>query len=94
MKKQTQAPGAFLATDSSPTVKSGMGHNGGPTLEPLTMTVDEAALMLGISRHTAYQCAKTGQIPTIRLGKRLVVPRIRLEALLRGEEMTPSAKVS
>lgn len=50
-----------------------------------TMTVDDAARELGISRHTAYQCAKTGQIPTIRLGKRLVVPRARLEAMLRGE---------
>jgi len=53
--------------------------------KPATMTVDDAARELGISRHTAYQCAKTGQIPTIRLGKRLVVPRARLEAMLRGE---------
>lgn len=52
---------------------------------PATMSMDDAARELGISRHTAYQCAKLGQIPTIRLGRRLVVPRARLEAMLRGE---------
>lgn len=50
-----------------------------------TMTIEDAASELGISRHTAYQCARDGQIPTIRLGRRLVVPRVRLEAMLRGE---------
>ena len=50
-----------------------------------TMTIEDAARELGISRHTAYRCARDGQIPTIRLGRRLVVPRVRLEALLRGE---------
>lgn len=50
-----------------------------------TMTVEDAARELGISRGTAYECARTGQIPTIRLGRRLLVPRARLEAMLRGE---------
>ena len=53
--------------------------------KPATMSMDDAARELGISRCTAYQCAKLGQIPTIRLGRRLVVPRARLEAMLRGE---------
>lgn len=51
----------------------------------LTMTVEAAALELGISRSTAYECARTGQIPTVRLGRRLLVPRAALESLLRGE---------
>jgi excisionase family DNA binding protein len=51
----------------------------------LTMTVEAAARELGISRNTAYECARTGQIPTVRLGRRLLVPRAALEAMLRGE---------
>ena len=54
--------------------------------EPLTMTVDEAAQKLGISRNTAYACARSGELPIIRLGKRMLVPRAALEAMVRGEQ--------
>lgn len=47
-----------------------------------TMTIEEAARELGVSRNTAYECAKTGQIPTVRLGRRLLVPRAALERML------------
>lgn len=50
--------------------------------EPLTITIEDAARELGISRNTAYACARTGQIPTVRLGRRLLVPRAALERLL------------
>lgn len=53
--------------------------------EPLTMTVDEAAQKLGISRNTAYACARSGELPIIRLGKRMLVPRAALEAMVRGD---------
>ncbi|HQS15449.1 helix-turn-helix domain-containing protein [Reyranella sp.] len=63
------------------------------TPEPLTMTVDEAAQKLGISRNTAYACARSGQLPVIRLGKRMLVPRVAFEAMVRGEG-TSSAKAA
>ena len=47
-----------------------------------TISVDEAAAILGISRGAAYANVKTGAIPTIRLGKRLLVPKAALEKLL------------
>ncbi len=50
--------------------------------ERLTYTVDEAAQLLGISRNSAYEAARCGEIPTIRVGRRILVPRIRLEELL------------
>lgn len=55
------------------------------TEERLTLTVREAATMLGISRNLAYQLAREGKLPgVIKLGdKRLVVSRIQLENLLR-----------
>jgi excisionase family DNA binding protein len=45
--------------------------------------------MLGIGRATAYEAARTGELPTIRIGRRLLVPRAGLMALL-GE---PGASV-
>ena len=39
-----------------------------------TLTVDEAALVLGIGRTAAYEAARRGQLPTRRLGRRLFVP--------------------
>ena len=39
-----------------------------------TVKIDEAAAILGISRNGAYNAAKDGSLPTIRIGKRLLVP--------------------
>jgi excisionase family DNA binding protein len=60
----------------------------------LTMTIEAAARELGISRNTAYECARTGQIPTVRLGRRLLVPRVALANMLRGEDRAPEVKTS
>ena len=50
----------------------------------LTLSVEEAACLLGISRGLAYEMARTGQLPTIRFGRRLLVPRRALERMLEG----------
>lgn len=49
-----------------------------------TFTVEEAARLLGVSRGVAYESARRGELPAIRLGRRLVIPRQRLEELLGG----------
>jgi len=49
---------------------------------PLTLTVEEAGRLLGVSRGVAYEAARRGQLPTIRLGRRLLVPRPKLERML------------
>lgn len=56
----------------------------------LTITVPEAGSMLGLGRDAAYAAAKRGEIPTLRFGKRLVVPVPRLLALLEAPA-TPAA---
>ncbi len=54
--------------------------------EPLTMTVGEAARVLGISRGGAYELAKRNELPgAIKLGGRIVVSRRQLERTLNGE---------
>lgn len=47
-----------------------------------TRTVEEAAKILGISRASAYTAAKNGELPTIRIGNRLLVPDAALDKLL------------
>ena len=42
--------------------------------ERLTLTVEETAKLLGIGRQLAYKRAKTGEIPVIQIGRRLLVP--------------------
>ncbi|MDA0338378.1 MAG: helix-turn-helix domain-containing protein, partial [Proteobacteria bacterium] len=37
-----------------------------------TLTITETAKRLGIGRSAAYEAARTGQIPTIKIGKRIL----------------------
>ena len=57
----------------------------------MTITVEEAAELLGISPTSAYLCARRREIPTIRLGRRVLVPVARLMAML--EDDPPAAEV-
>jgi excisionase family DNA binding protein len=50
----------------------------------LALSVEEAAGLLGISRALAYELVNRGELPAVRLGRRIVVPRAGLEALLAG----------
>jgi excisionase family DNA binding protein len=54
----------------------------------LTYTVEEAGQLLGIGRGSAYQAARAGELPTVRLGRRLLVPRAALTSLLNASEPT------
>lgn len=55
-----------------------------PVSERLALSVEEAGALLGISRDLAYDLVNQGQIPSVRLGRRLVVPRKALETLMDG----------
>lgn len=46
------------------------------------ISVTEAARLLGISREVAYRAVQEGEIPAIRIGGRILVPRVALERLL------------
>lgn len=48
----------------------------------LTLTVVEAAQVLGVSRAFAYQLVARGELPSLRLERRIVVPRRALEVLI------------
>jgi len=48
----------------------------------LCITVPEAADMLGISRNFAYELVKRQELPVVKFGKRLLIPRVALEKRL------------
>jgi excisionase family DNA binding protein len=62
-----------------------------PTHESKTISIDEAARLLGIARNSAYDAAARGEIPTIRIGKRILVPRVAFERMLAGETQPKAA---
>jgi excisionase family DNA binding protein len=48
----------------------------------LALSVEETAALLGISKWLAYELVAQGKLPALRLGRRLVVPRVALERML------------
>jgi excisionase family DNA binding protein len=74
----------------------GIGHNRGPPFEPespalplsgavkLALSVPEAGKLLGLSRNGSYEAAARGELPTVRIGSRIFVPRRALDELLNS----------
>ena len=52
-----------------------------PAAEPV-VSVERAGAIFGISRSSAYIAVKSGEIPSVRLGRRLVVPTAALLRML------------
>jgi excisionase family DNA binding protein len=50
----------------------------------LTYSVREASRLFGLSRNALYAACAQGQIPVLRIGKRILIPKARLLALLGG----------
>lgn len=53
------------------------------TKETLTLTIPQVSEILGISRGLAYQLARSGQLPVLRLGNRMLMSRIRLDEFIK-----------
>lgn len=47
----------------------------------MAMTVEEAAKAVGISRYLAYEAVRNGDLPSVRVGRRILVPRPALESM-------------
>jgi len=66
-----------------------IGKKGEGMEDKQTLSVEEAAKVLGIGRNLCYDRVKTGEIPVIKIGRRLLVPRRALEKLLeQGRPVT------
>ena len=55
-----------------------------------TCTIRESATVLGIARGSAYAAVKSGDLPTIRLGRRLLVPTAALRRMLCLDQVPPT----
>lgn len=72
--------------------QSGPSVPDGPALNPV-LTVDEAAVYLRISRSLAFAALRDGTLPSLRIGRRILVPRRQLDALLDGDaDIRPTVK--
>ena len=60
--------------------------------QKVVLTVTEAGKRLGLSRPSAYQAVKCGEIPSLRIGKRILVPVVGLERLLASAAGTSESK--
>ena len=48
----------------------------------LVYSVLEVAVLLGIGRSKAYELVRSGTIPSLRLGRRIVIPKLALSRFL------------
>jgi excisionase family DNA binding protein len=53
--------------------------------------VPEAGALLGLCRNASYEAAKRGDIPTIRIGKLIRVPKAAFHQMLEKTRRIPSA---
>jgi excisionase family DNA binding protein len=60
------------------------------SMEPLTLTIQEAACALGITRNTAYAAARSGELPVITIGRRILVPKAAFQRLLDSAGQKPT----
>ena len=56
-----------------------------------TISVEEAGRLLGLSRASSYQAAASGELPTIKIGRRLLVPKAMIRKMLGEAEAEPAA---
>jgi excisionase family DNA binding protein len=61
-----------------------------PTEHP-TMRLDDLCELLKLSRSSLYAAAKSGDIPTIRIGRRILVPTAAVRRMLQLDESPPTS---
>ena len=60
--------------------------------ESLIMTVEEAGKLLGLSRGSAYQAVRTGELPSLRIGTRWLVPRAAIARMVAEAGQVPAGE--
>lgn len=55
------------------------------SIQPLAVSRHEAAKMLGVCERTLWQWTKEGQVPHVKIGRRVIYPIVGLKKLINGE---------
>ncbi|APH13225.1 hypothetical protein ASJ33_07710 [Dehalococcoides mccartyi] len=50
--------------------------------EKLTLSVQEVTKLLGVSKSGVYELVHTGKIPSLRFGRRILIPRMQLDKMI------------
>jgi excisionase family DNA binding protein len=82
MRTSVNATGEDMASAEQSLAEVAVLRPRPPIGERLALSVEEAGGLLGISRDLAYDLVARGELPSVRLGRRLVVPRRALEEAL------------
>jgi excisionase family DNA binding protein len=53
---------------------------------PLLLSVPQAARLLGVGTTLCWELVHGGQLPSVRLGRRVLVPRVAVEQLAQTGE--------
>ena len=77
-------PAPPLGADAGGRAMTSPGSAGRADIDPLVVSVAEAARMLGISKTLAYGLVARQELPSVRVGGRVRVPRRALERLAEG----------
>ncbi len=64
------------------------------SIERPTLSVAETADLLGISRWLVQQAVRDGSLPSVRVGRRILIPKVRLEAMLAGPADAPAVSTN
>ena len=59
----------------------------------LVLTVEKARQQLGLSRGLMYEAVRRGQIPSIRIGRRILIPRAGLQRLLDSADVNKDSSL-
>lgn len=71
---------------------AGEAHTLIPGDKPLLVSVPEAARLLGIGLTFAWELVHTGELPTVRLGRRVLVARQILERMASTDQFSHVTK--
>lgn len=58
------------------------------------MTVEEARLRLRIGRNAMYEAIARAEIPSIRVGRKILVPRAAFDRMISGDGARPAVKAA
>ena len=61
------------------------------TTEKLAFSVKETADSLGLCSNTVYELVKSGKLPSITLGRKILISKIELQAWLKNGNQPPAA---
>ena len=61
--------------------------------EKLALSVREVSSLLGLGRTSVYDAVRTGELPSIRIGTRILIPKAGIDALLKATASVPNGAV-